>query len=57
MTDQTTSSDQQPLEPHWDVDWVEEGVSDNLLPWWISVLWLLFVLWGVIYIIDSSSAW
>jgi hypothetical protein len=56
MTDQEHQPELQPLEPHWEADWVDNG-SANILPWWVAAMWLLFLLWGVIYIIDQSSAW
>jgi hypothetical protein len=46
------------LEPHWSPeDWAEQGIERHLLPWWIVMMWLLFLLWGIAYIINSASAW
>lgn len=56
MTDQH-NLDSKPLDPHWDIDWTEQGVAENLLPWWIGLIWILFLVWGVIYIVDSSANW
>lgn len=54
MSDQP---DNQPLPPHWNVDWTEDSTRRTILPWWIILLWSFFLLWGVIYIVDSAANW
>lgn len=44
-------------EPHWDIDWTEQGVARNYLPLWVAFVWVIFLLWGVVYLVDSASAW
>jgi hypothetical protein len=55
MTDR--NSENELVEQHWQIDWAEQGVARNLLPWWLLFLWVVFLLWGVAYIVDSSAAW
>jgi hypothetical protein len=57
MVDQTNQSDFDPVEAHWDADWVEESVARNVLPVWLAVFWVIFALWAILYLIDSASSW
>lgn len=54
---QVHETDFDPIESHWDIDWREEAISHNPLPWWVWGIWLAFLLWGVLYLIDSAAGW
>lgn len=57
MVARQENTDFDPVKAHWDADWVEESVARNVLPVWLGVFWVIFALWAILYLIDSSSAW
>ena len=57
MPEQNDYTDFDPVDTHWEADWVKDGVALNALPVWLGVFWLIFALWAILYLIDSSSTW
>ncbi len=45
-------------EPHWGIDnWIDDGAKENPVPWWLMSLWLVYLVWGVLYLLDGASQW